>query len=143
MDIYANITVFLILILIIIYKTAVPKKYNNNESILDYNKSIIFEIIELIFIITLIIYCIFNKYIINCLMLCIAFIEHLLQLYHCYRQKGGSLKNLITGLIYIILIIYNTIKQNYIFIIVWIVGLLIHIISYLSKKSFVKILCFN
>ena len=131
------------MLLAIVYHFFSPQKYNNKKSILDYNSTIIFEAVELVIIIILIIYCIFYKCLINGLVLSGVFIEHLLQLHYCYRQNGGSLRNNITGLAYMILILYNIVKQKYIFILIWTLGLSVHIISYVSGKSFSSKLCLN
>lgn len=47
-------------------------------------------------------------------MLSIVFMEHIRQIIFYYTQYGGGLRNLITGLIYIILIIYNIIHKLFI-----------------------------
>ena len=140
MDRLSKYTLIFIIILIFIYNFT-NNKYNNNDTILSNKQSILFEITELILMIILIIYCYINKYYINGFMLCSAFIEHILQLYYCYRQTGGGLKNIITATIYIILILYNYFKNNKIFILIWLLGLIIHLISLITQKAFTKIIC--
>jgi hypothetical protein len=131
---------FIILIMSIIINF-LPNNYNDNNSVLNYRHSLIFEISELLIIIYFIIYCFRKKYILNAIMLSIAFFEHCKQLYFCYRQKGGKVKNLLTGILYILMITYNIIEKNYLFNLIWFGGLLIHLISFILNKSFVKILC--
>jgi hypothetical protein len=133
------IVFFLILILIIIYNLLPPEDFVDN-SFLKSNFDIFFEITELFFLLGLIFYSInYNKNIVNsflnCFMLSIAFIEHIRQIILYYTQYGRGLRNLITGLIYIILIVYNIIHTNYLFVGVWTLGLLMKIFNYLEDTK--------
>ena len=131
---------FMLSVAFIIIWNFLPLEQNIDDSVLNSKISIFFEIIEVILIQILIYYSIYNNDIVNGFTLSVAFIEHLKQIIFCYRF-GGGLKNLVTALIYIILIVYNTINANYLFIGIWILGLIMHLVSYFTKKSFMGKVC--
>ena len=118
-----------ILILIIIYNLFPFSQKKTGKTILSNKSAIIFEFLELSIIIFLIVICIYKKYFINGFMLIIAFIEHIKQITYCYRQLGRDIHSYITIIIYIILLIYNILIDNLLFIIVWFIAICIHIIS--------------
>ena len=127
MDDISYLFFFLILVIITVYILLPPE--NTNPSF-----NIFIEILEMISILILIFYSnTYNKNsFLNSFMLSIAFIEHIRQYILSYSQTGRGLRNLLTGIIYIILILYNIIHLNYIFIIVWSVGILFKIANYLT-----------
>jgi hypothetical protein len=126
-----NIFLFLILVILTFYIFLPP----DNAKI---NLNIFIEILEMPSILILIFYS--NKYnknsFLNSFMLSIAFIEHIRQYILAYNnhnnQWGGSLRNLLLGIIYIILTVYNIIHLNYLFILVWTIGIIFKIVKYYS-----------
>ena len=127
---YIDILFLIILILVIINHKFNIKIINNNDkpAILNLNQSIVFEIFELIILISLIIYCIIYSEYINGFIFIIAYIQHILQLVKCYRYENQK-KKLSTILIYSILLLYNILVNKKKFIFIWLFAIIIHIIS--------------
>ncbi len=111
------------------------------NSVISYQTTIYFEIFEILILFLAIVLCIYTNDIINGLMCGIALIEHIKQIYYCYRFQSKKLLNILTLIIYLILILYNIIKNNIIFILLWGAGLLIHLVSYFKGKQFSSIIC--
>lgn len=141
---YIDILFLIILILIIIYHKFNIKIINNNDksAILNLNQSILFEIFELIILICLIIYCIIYFEYVNGFIFIVAYIQHILQLVYCYRYVNQK-KKLSTILIYSILVLYNVIVNKKIFLFIWLLAIIIHLISYYKKTKFMKIICLS
>tara|TARA_B110001450_G_scaffold53985_1_gene50443 strand:- start:19851 stop:20303 length:453 start_codon:yes stop_codon:yes gene_type:complete len=139
---YIDILFLIILILVIINHKFNIKIINNNDkpAILNLNQSIVFEIFELIILISLIIYCIIYSEYINGFIFIIAYIQHILQLVKCYRYENQK-KKLSTILIYSILLLYNILVNKKKFIFIWLFAIIIHIISYYNKTKFMEIIC--
>lgn len=110
-------------------------------SVISHQTTIYFEIFEIFILLLAILLCFYTNDIINGIMCVIALIEHIKQIYYCYRFEGKGLLNIITLGIYLIFIFYNIIKNNIIFILLWCIGLLIHIVSYFKGKPFSSIIC--
>ncbi len=73
-------------------------------------------------------------------MFIIAFIQHILQILYCYRYQNQN-KKISTIFIYTVLVIYNIITKKHIFIILWLLAILIHLISYYNKTRFMEVVC--
>ena len=111
------------------------------NSVISYNTTIYFEIIEIFTLLLAILICVYTNNILNGIMCVISLIEYIKQIYYCYRFEGKGLLNIITLGIYLIFILYNIIKNNIIFILLWCIGLLIHLVSYFKGKPFSSIIC--
>ena len=70
----------------------------------------------------------------------LVFLEHLNQIFFCYRQHLDSLQ-IITIVINIIFVIYSYYVKCYWVIPLFIIGILIHVLSIYTKKSFADIVC--
>ena len=136
--------VFLILLIILIinhkFNISIYDSNYSTKPILNLKQSEIFELTELTIIVFLIIYSILNYEYVNGFMFIIAFIQHILQIFYCYRYQNQK-KKISTIFIYIVLIIYNIITKKHIFIILWLLGILIHLISYYNKTRFMEVVC--
>lgn len=140
---YIDILFLIILILVIInHKFNIKFIKNNKPGILNLNQTIVFEIFELIILIFFIIYCIIYSEYVNGFIFIIAYIQHILQLVNCYRYENQK-KKLSTILIYSILVLYNIIVNKKIFLFIWLLALIIHLISYYKKTKFMEIICLS
>lgn len=141
---YIDILFLIILILLVINHKFNIKIINNNDkpAILNLNQSIVFEIFELIILISLIIYCIIYSEYVNGFIFIIAYIQHILQIVYCYRYENQN-KKLSTILIYTILVLYNLIVNKKKFLFIWLLVIIIHIISYYNKTRIMEIICLS
>ena len=141
---YIDILFLIILILLVINHKFNIKIINNNDkpAILNLNQSIVFEIFELIILISLIIYCIIYSEYVNGFIFIIAYIQHILQIVYCYRYTNKN-KKLSTILIYTILVLYNLIVNKKKFLFIWLLVIIIHIISYYNKTRIMEIICLS
>ena len=90
----------------------------------------------------MIIYCIIYFEYVNGFIFIVAYIQHILQLVYCYRYVNQK-KKLSTILIYSILVLYNVIVNKKIFLFIWLLVIIIHLISYYKKTKFMKIICLS
>lgn len=114
----------------------------NTKPILNLKQSEIFELTELTIIVFLIIYSILNYEYVNGFMFIVAFIQHILQILYCYRYQNQN-KKISIIFIYIVLVIYNIITKKHIFMILWLLAILIHLISYYNKTIFMEVVCIS
>jgi len=139
--------VFLIILLILIinhkFNIIIYESNNyNTKPILNLKQSEIFELTELTIIVFLIIYSILNYEYVNGFMFISAFIQHILQILNCYRYQNQN-KKISTIFIYTVLVIYNIITKKDIFIILWLLAILIHLISYYNNTRFIEVICIS
>ena len=141
MDKLSKNTFIVIISLILLFKLNSNNDYNLKETVFNEKQSIFFETFELISMIILIIYCYLNKNYINGFVILVAFIEHIIQLYKCYRQHSRGIKKIITILIYLVLIYYNYLKNDKFFILFWLFLFLNHLFTIIYNKSLMKVIC--
>ena len=128
----SNNLFYLILVIIIIYILLPPENTK-----LYFVHGLYFEIFEMVSILILLFYSInySENSFLNSFILSVAFIEHIRQYIFNYMQNGKGLRNLLSGIIYLILAVYNIIHLNYIFIFIWSVGILFKIYAYLNNSG--------
>ena len=143
-----SILIFILFILVIIYFYILKKNnllFNvNNNQIIDYllnkNQSLWFEIFELCVILIVTFFLYKQKQYLLFFIFTLQFFEHINQIFFCYRQHLDSLQ-IITIIINIIFIIYSYYVKCYWVIPLFTIGIIIHVISIYTKKSFTDIVC--
>ena len=143
-----SILIFILFILVIIYFYILKKNnllFNvNNNQIIDYllnkNQSLLFEIFELCVILIVTFFLYKQKQYLLFFIFTLQFFEHINQIFFCYRQHLDSLQ-IITIIINIIFIIYSYYVKCYWVIPLFTIGIIIHVISIYTKKSFTDIVC--
>ena len=126
-----------IIILLYMLDKTPPKQ---NGYILNKNQSYVFEIAELVTLSGLIIYSLSKKLYVVTLTFSLAFIEHIRQIFMCYRQDGGY-KDILTLLQFLLLFLYSLYNK-----IDWIkpwalIGMLFHIITLKYNKGLSDKVC--
>ena len=143
-----SILIFILFILVIIYFYILKKNnllfnVKNNQiihSLLNKNQSLWFEIFELCIILIVMFFLYKEKQYLLFFIFTLVFLEHLNQIFFCYRQHLDSLQ-IITIVINIIFVIYSYYVKCYWVIPLFIIGILIHVLSIYTKKSFADIVC--
>lgn len=113
------------------------------DTILDKEQSILFEIFELTALFLIIVYYIYNKNTILIIAYIIPFIEHIKQITCGYRQRGDSMIDKVTFFYFTIIFLFSINNQNTLSIIVSLVGIIIHLITMITKKSFSQIVYYE
>lgn len=116
---------------------------NQSNTILNYEQSVLFEIFELTILFSLIIFYIFNNNTVLTIAYSIPFIEHIKQIRYRYRQKGDSMIDKVTFFYFLIIMLYSITITDHLSILVSFVGMLIHIVTMNSKKSFARIVSYQ
>ena len=112
------------------------------DSVLNERYSTLFEIVEVVSLLTISIVLYKQKFYFLAFMFIITLLEHINQILFCYRQTLDSLQ-ILTILIFINSILYSySVKCNWV-IYVFMIGILIHIVSLVQGKSFTKVVCVN
>ena len=143
-----SILIFILFILVIIYFYILKKNnllfnVKNNQmihSLLNKNQSLWFEIFELCIILLVIFFLYKQKQYLLFFIFTLQFFEHINQIFFCYRQHLDSLQ-IITIIIDFVFIIYAYHVKCYWVIPLFTIGILIHVISIYTKKSFTGIVC--
>jgi hypothetical protein len=140
-----KIVLIILLILFICYTVVLLKnntlfKKTKVDSILNKKNTLIFEISELIILIGLVFLLYKQKQYILSLLFSLIFIEHINQMFFCYRTDMLSTK-LITVIMYITFLWYSYHKKCYWIIPVFLMALSFHMISIIYNKSFSQITC--
>lgn len=143
-----NLYFFVYFILVVTYVYILLQNKNkilenkNIDSVLGDEYSTLFEIVEVISLLTITIILYKQKFYFLAFVFGLALIEHINQILFCYRQTLDSLQ-IITIIMYINSIFYSySVKCNWV-IYIFIIGILIHIISLFQKKSFTNVVCVN
>jgi len=140
-----KVCLFILFIIIIVYTYIGDVNQfteKNIDSVLNKQDSFMFEIFEIVVICLISIILYKQKQFILSFVFIIQLLEHVKQIYFCYRQTNFSL-NIITILLDIVFMIYSFYKKCYWVIPLFIVGIIIHIISIYYNKSFSNIVCMN
>ena len=143
-----SIFIYILFILVIIYFYILKKNNllfnaNNNSkfnSILDKKQSLIFEILEICVMLVAIFFLYKQKQYLLFFIFTLQFFEHINQIIFCYRQHLDSLQ-IITIIIDFVFIIYAYHVKCYWVIPLFTIGILIHVMSIYTKKSFTSIVC--
>ena len=143
-----SILIFILFILVTIYfyilkKNNILFNTRNKQKInylLNTNQSIWFEVFELCVILIVIFFLYKEKQYLLFFIFTLQFFEHINQIFFCYRQHLDSLQ-IITIIIDIIFIIYSYYVKCYWVIPLFTIGIIIHVISIYTKKSFTDIVC--
>jgi len=112
------------------------------DSVLNKTNSILSEIIIITALVIISLFLYHQKQYLLMLVFILELFEHMNQIIFCYRQHLNSL-NLITLIIDIVFIIYAYHKKCYWVIPFFVIGVMIHCISYYYNKSFSAIVCIN
>lgn len=144
MDYLDKFTIFVILLIIIIYLCIQKngKIKTKIDSILTYKQTIYFEIAEIIVVSVVSIILFYQKQYILSFIFMIQLIEHFKQIFYCYRQEKES-AHYITIFIDIYFIIYAYLKKCYWVIPLFILGIYFHAASLYYNKSFSAVVCLN
>lgn len=126
-----------IIILLYMFDKTQPKQ---NGFILNKQQSYIFEIIELVTLTGLIVYSLYRGTYVITLTFSLAFIEHIRQIFMCYRQDGGY-KDILTLLQFLLLLVYSIYNK-----IEWVkpwalLGMSFHMISLRYNKGLSDKVC--
>lgn len=143
-----SIFIYILFILVIIYFYILKKNNllfnaNNNSkfnSILDKKQSLLFEILEICVMLVAIFFLYKQKQYLLFFIFTLQFFEHINQIIFCYRQHLDSLQ-IITIIIDFVFIIYSYHVKCYWVIPLFTIGILIHVMSIYTKKSFTSIVC--
>ena len=104
-----------------------------SDSILKGITAQVFESIEIISLIGLIVYCVHKQLYPELAVFLIAFFEHIRQILTGYRQQGGSIDDVLT----LLMMVFIVIKTNDVVVkIAGMTGVLIHVITISSGKIF-------
>ena len=144
----ANLFFLVYFILIIVYVYILLQNKNkilenkNIDSVLGDKYSALFEIVEVVSLLTISLLLYNQKFRLLSFMFVIPLIEHINQILFCYRQTLDSLQ-IITILLFINSIFYSYSVKCYWVIYVFLIGILIHIVSLVQGKSFTNVVCLN
>ena len=144
----ANLFFLVYFILIIVYVYILVQNKNkilenkNIDSVLGDKYSALFEIVEVVSLLTISLLLYKQKFRLLSFMFVIPLIEHINQILFCYRQTLDSLQ-IITILLFINSIFYSYSVKCYWVIYVFLIGILIHIVSLVQGKSFTNVVCLN
>ena len=144
----ANLFFLVYFILIIVYVYILLQNKNkilenkNIDSVLGDKYSALFEIVEVVSLLTISLLLYKQKFRLLSFMFVIPLIEHINQILFCYRQTLDSLQ-IITILLFINSIFYSYSVKCYWVIYVFLIGILIHIVSLVQGKSFTNVVCLN
>ena len=121
-----------IIILLYMLDKTPPKQ---NGYILNKNQSYVFEIAELVTLVGLIVYSLYRETYVVTLTFSLAFIEHIRQIFMCYRQDGGY-KDILTLFQFLLMLFYSMYNK-----IDWVkpwalLGMSFHVISLRYNKGF-------
>jgi hypothetical protein len=119
--------------------------YNKNKLInplITGNNAILFELLEIIIILFLILYYSNKNYILSIIFI-IPFIEHIRQIIYKYRQAPNSTIDKITLIFEFGIFIYSIYYKYLISSIASLIGFLIHLFQIISKRNWIDIVSYN
>lgn len=117
--------------------------YKYKKYILNKEQSIIFEISELVVLFLIVIYYLYIDKKILALFFAIPFIEHVRQITIYYRQEGGSFIDYITLCYFLFGLCYSISVSNNLGAIACIIGIVIHVITIITKTSFSQLISYD
>ena len=133
--------IIILFVLCSAYSITIQTQSINTGSILNHRNSIIFECIEIVGLVLVSFFLYKQKQFILSMVFMIELLEHMKQIFFCYRQTSQSSK--ITILFDVVFMIYAYLKKCYWVIPFFMFCIVIHIISIALDKAFTGIVCIS